>query len=106
MADFIGKEVMHKTFGKGIVVGFDGKYIKVEFAGKIGEYGYPSAFENGFLSISDEECLAKINDDIALLNRAKAEEERRKEEEREAAEQRRIAEQAARTRGPRQNIAF
>lgn len=106
MADFIGKEVMHKTFGKGIVVGFDGKYIKVEFAGKIGEYGYPSAFENGFLSILNEQCLAKINDDIALLNKAKAEKERRKEEEREAAEQRRIAEQAARTRGPRQNIAF
>ena len=46
-----GDRVIHKTFGEGAVVSNDGKYLKVQFARREGNFLLPDAFEKGFLRL-------------------------------------------------------
>ena len=51
-----GKCVIHKTFGKGVVLEFDGSYFEVDFeeAGKKCKFQFPSCFY-GYLKLEDDE---------------------------------------------------
>ncbi len=44
--------VIHKVFGKGVVIKSDGKYVSVQFADKLRKFGYKNAFEN-FIKAED-----------------------------------------------------
>jgi len=61
---FDGLEVIHKTFGKGVVVSLNGKYITVKFESCQKIFVYPYAFEH-FLTLSDgtvpDEILEHVN---------------------------------------------
>lgn len=46
-----GDTVIHKTFGIGTVISNDGKYLKVQFARREGNFLLPDAFEKGFLKL-------------------------------------------------------
>lgn len=46
-----GDTVIHKTFGEGSVVSNDGKYLKIQFARREGNFLLPDAFEKGFLRL-------------------------------------------------------
>ena len=46
-----GDKVAHKTFGEGKVISNDGKYLKVQFARREGNFLLPDAFEKGFLKL-------------------------------------------------------
>lgn len=46
-----GETVIHKTFGEGMIVSNDGKYLKVQFARREGNFLLPDAFEKGFLRL-------------------------------------------------------
>ena len=50
-----GKFVIHKTFGKGVVLDFDGTYLEVDFeeAGKKCKFQFPSCFY-GYLKLEDD----------------------------------------------------
>lgn len=61
---FDGLEVNHKTFGKGVVVSLNGKYITVKFDSCQKVFVYPDAFEH-FLTLADgtvpDEILEHVN---------------------------------------------
>ena len=61
---FDGLEVIHKTFGKGVVVSLNGKYITVKFDSCQKIFVYPDAFEH-FLTLSDgtvpDEIIEHVN---------------------------------------------
>ena len=46
-----GETVIHKTFGEGMIVSNDGKYLKVQFTRREGNFLLPDAFEKGFLRL-------------------------------------------------------
>ncbi len=56
-----GKCVIHKTFGKGVVLDFDGSYLEVDFeeAGKKCKFQFPSCFY-GYLRLEDDEMKKVI----------------------------------------------
>jgi hypothetical protein len=47
----VGDTVVHKTFGEGTTLSNDGKYLKVQFARREGNFLLPDAFEKGFLRL-------------------------------------------------------
>ena len=47
----VGGTVIHKTFGEGTILSNDGKYLKVQFARREGNFLLPDAFEKGFLRL-------------------------------------------------------
>lgn len=53
--------VIHKTFGRGVVISIDDKYVVVEFKekNKISKFGYPAGFD-GFLSLEDREKQEEV----------------------------------------------
>lgn len=63
-------EVIHKSFGKGIVVSLNGKYITVKFEKCQKVFVYPDAFES-FLTLGDGTVSAEILADIDASKRAK-----------------------------------
>lgn len=56
-----GKCVIHKTFGKGSVLSFDGRYLEVGFsdACKKRKFQFPSCFY-GYLRLEDDEMQKVI----------------------------------------------
>ena len=62
--------VNHKTFGKGIVVSSQGKYMTVRFDNTQKIFVYPDAFEN-FLTLADGTVSSEIMMDIDSAKRAK-----------------------------------
>lgn len=77
---FDNLEVMHKSFGKGVVVAVNGKYLSVKFASVEKKFVYPDAFES-FLTLADGTVSDEIKNDLAVSNAAKQEILNRKNEE-------------------------
>ena len=77
---FDNLEVRHKTFGNGIVISKQSKYITVKFSDTQKIFVYPDVFEN-FLTLSDGTVSDEIMNDIAVANSQKAEIIRKKQEE-------------------------
>ena len=63
-------EVIHKSFGKGVVVSLNGKYLTVKFERCQKVFVYPDAFES-FLTLADGTVSAEIIADIDAVKRAK-----------------------------------
>ena len=62
--------VNHKTFGRGIVVSCQGKYMTVKFEKTQKIFVYPDAFEN-FLTLEDGSVSDEIALDIAASKKAR-----------------------------------
>ena len=62
--------VKHKSFGDGLVVSSNGKYMTVKFATAQKTFVYPDAFET-FLTLSDGTVSDEILADIKLAKEAK-----------------------------------
>ena len=67
--NFENLEVMHKSFGNGVIVSNQGKYITVKFEAVTKTFVYPDIFEK-FLTLADgsvsEEILADLSSSKAL----------------------------------------
>ena len=63
-------QVVHKSFGNGVVVEHSGKYITVDFGTAKKKFVYPDAFEN-FLTLLDSTLLDQVRIDIDDAKRAK-----------------------------------
>lgn len=57
----VSQTVIHKLFGKGIIISADEKYLEVDFAenSKISKFAYPSCF-NGFLTLENTELQVEM----------------------------------------------
>ena len=64
---FENLEVIHKSFGKGVVIEASGKYITVRFDNCQKNFVYPDAFEK-FLTLADGTISAEISRDLAFAN--------------------------------------
>lgn len=80
MSDYIGKKVLHKKFGEGIITEFDGTHVAVEFPGDVRKFQYPAAFEK-FLTFEDEKLQATAIDENDKLNVQIEEEKQKKRQE-------------------------
>lgn len=67
---FDSLEVKHKSFGDGLVIANNGKYMTVRFGTVQKTFVYPDAFEN-FLTLKDGTVSEKILEDIKLAKEAK-----------------------------------
>ena len=67
---FDNLEVNHKSFGKGIVISQQGKYITVQFSTAKKVFVYPDAFET-FLTLADGTVPNTIAVDIENSRRAR-----------------------------------
>lgn len=63
-------EVKHKSFGNGVVVSDQGKYIKIKFENTEKIFVYPDAFES-FLTMADGTVPEDILSDIEANKRTK-----------------------------------
>lgn len=63
-------EVLHKSFGKGIVVASNGQYITVKFEATQKTFVYPDIFEK-FLTLADGTVSDEIKDDLRASKDAK-----------------------------------
>ncbi len=63
-------EVLHKVFGKGIIVARKDKYITVKFGSAEKVFVYPDSFEK-FLTLADGTVSEEIKEDINSSNEAK-----------------------------------
>lgn len=70
--DFVGKTVLHKTWGKGVVCRQNAEYIIVSFAQEEKMFSYPKSFE-AFLRFEDS-CL---NEEIQRLIQMREAEKRK-----------------------------
>ncbi len=52
-AALVGKQVRHKSFGNGKILGIEKETIVIDFGGTPRRFLYPGAFEKGFLSFID-----------------------------------------------------
>jgi hypothetical protein len=62
--------VNHKTFGNGVVVAANGKYMTVKFDSAEKIFVYPDAFEK-FLTLGDGSVSEEILNDIAEIKRTR-----------------------------------
>lgn len=62
--------VNHKTFGNGVVVATNGKYMTVKFDSAEKIFVYPDAFEK-FLTLGDGSVSEEILNDIAEIKRTR-----------------------------------
>ena len=67
---FDGLEVNHKSFGKGVVVSLNGKYITVKFEKCQKIFVYPDVFD-GFLTLADGTVPEEIRSDVNAVKAAK-----------------------------------
>ncbi len=80
--NIVGMIVTHKTFGEGIVVDYDGKYLTIEFSNKTSRFVMPGPFESGFLQseypgfLRDTKRLADVD---KRINEIKKEVDERKD---------------------------
>ena len=73
-------EVLHKSFGKGVVAAINGKYITVKFEACTKTFVYPDIFEK-FLTLADGSVSDEIAADISSVRAAKQKELDKKNEE-------------------------
>ena len=64
-------QVMHKSFGIGVITAINGQYITVKFANCEKNFVYPDAFEK-FLTLADGSVSADILSDLESSKHAKA----------------------------------
>ena len=67
---FENLEVLHSTFGKGVILSKNDKYITVKFDTCQKVFVYPDAFEN-FLTLKDGGVNEEISNDIKLSREEK-----------------------------------
>ena len=67
---FDNLEVVHSTFGPGVIVSKDGKYITVKFQSAEKKFVYPDSFEK-YLKLSDGTVSEEIMADLAIANAEK-----------------------------------
>lgn len=67
---FDNLQVKHKSFGDGVVVDKNGKYITVEFATAKKTFVYPDVFA-GYLTLADGTVNEEILADIEKMQKAK-----------------------------------
>ncbi len=77
---FDNLEVKHKSFGDGLVISNNGKYMTVRFGTTQKTFVYPDAFES-FLTLSDGSVSDEILADIKLAKEAKQQILNKKNEE-------------------------
>ncbi len=77
---FDNLEVKHKSFGEGLVISNNGKYMTVKFGTMQKTFVYPDAFES-FLTLSDGSVSDEILADIKLKKEAKQQILNKKNEE-------------------------
>ena len=77
---FENLEVVHKSFGKGIVLEKSGKYITVKFDACQKNFVYPDAFEK-FLTLADGSVSEEILHDLSCAKARKQMEIDKKNEE-------------------------
>ena len=77
---FDNLEVKHKSFGDGLVISNNGKYMTVKFATTQKTFVYPDAFEN-FLTLADGTVSEEIKNDINVAKEAKQQILNKKNEE-------------------------
>ena len=77
---FLNLEVKHKSFGNGVVVSQNGKYMTVKFDTVQKIFVYPDAFES-FLTLADGTVSEEIMLDIQATRNAKQAIIQRKNEE-------------------------
>ena len=63
-------QVMHKSFGLGVITAINGKYITVKLAGCEKNFVYPDSFEK-FLTLKDGTVSDEILADLAVSQAAK-----------------------------------
>ncbi len=73
-------EVIHRAFGKGVILSRSDKYITVKFDTCQKTFVYPDAFEK-FLTLADGSVSDEIKQDIALINDKKQQIINKKNEE-------------------------
>lgn len=73
-------EVLHTSFGKGVILSKRDKYITVKFDTCEKTFVYPDAFEK-FLTLADGTVCDEIKQDIALINDRKQQIINKKNEE-------------------------
>lgn len=80
--NFIGKEVTHSKFGKGIITQQDEYYVSVEFTNESDpkKFVYPMCFEN-FLKLSDNQAAVQMSAIIEQYTEQKHEEQQEAEKE-------------------------
>ena len=109
--DLLNKSVLHKLWGQGAIVEFDGQNLYVKFQNKpigkdtnIVKFSYPSAFVGGFLKIIDnDELQQEILNDTAQKEELK----RKQAEQRTLIMKEKISiKKPARKTYKRENIAF
>ena len=76
----INLEVLHKSFGRGIVVSENGKYFTVRFDTVEKTFVYPDIFER-FLTLADGSISEQIVADLATAKAKKEREIEKKNEE-------------------------
>ena len=64
-------QVMHKSFGLGVITAINGKYITVKFESCEKNFVYPDSFEK-FLTLADGSVSADILADLESSKQAKA----------------------------------
>lgn len=76
----VNTEVLHKAFGKGIVVSTNGQYFTVKFESTQKVFVYPDIFEK-FLTLADGSVSEDILSDISSSKAQKQKELDKKNEE-------------------------
>lgn len=78
--NFENLEVMHKSFGNGVIVSNQGKYITVKFEAVTKTFVYPDIFEK-FLTLADGSVSDEILADLESAKRVKQQIQDKKHEE-------------------------
>lgn len=95
-AEKVNNRVVHKKFGKGVIMGMEENRIYVCFDenGETKVFPYPKAFEN-YLSYEDESLQANVSKTIGVIREEESDALRRRNAEYEALEKERIRERKA-----------
>jgi len=62
-----GLEVIHKTFGSGVVVAHNGNLLSIRFGEQEKRFQMPQGFSNGFLKTDSTEIMDMFNE-MAVLD--------------------------------------
>ena len=56
--DLLNEKVVHRNYGDGKIIGFDGNTLEVQFACKVSKFVYPAAFD-AFLTLNNAESTRR-----------------------------------------------
>jgi len=101
--DLIGKSVVHKSFGAGIITLLDSEFITVDFGEVIKKFQYPGVF-NVFMVAEDDDVNIYIDEVIKMVEEEKVFKLKAEEEARERQKVR--VRESNRTRTPKGGVSF